>query len=156
MSAHWRPSSDCFKFTRAFITAAPSMLKGLRRCPTSLRWRLIQFPSPITTVRSLQTRNASSKPSHVIAIQTTRSFHQSILPRQSAAAAAQVQEEPEHRALTNEQIDQQGPAKKFVELAERGLISQRIINTITQRMRLDTMTDVQSLTLNAALKHLDV
>ena len=45
---------------------------------------------------------------------------------------------------------------KFQELAERKMVSETVIQTITQNMKLETMTQVQSLTINETLKGIDV
>jgi hypothetical protein len=49
-----------------------------------------------------------------------------------------------------------GPVTEFGELARRGLVHPAIINTITKQMRLTTMTDVQTRTINEALSGVDV
>lgn len=128
------------------------MLKSLRRCPTSLRWRLTHSPSPITTLRSLQTAEAGSPPSISIPFQVVRSIHEQQRRYASAATAPAAQADGDS---VNERIIN-GPATKFAQLAEQGLVHPRVIGTLTQKMRLDTMTEVQSLTLNEALKHKDV
>jgi ATP-dependent RNA helicase MSS116, mitochondrial len=45
---------------------------------------------------------------------------------------------------------------KFTELAEHGLISPKVIDTIVNRMNIHTMTDVQRLTINECLDGADV
>lgn len=45
---------------------------------------------------------------------------------------------------------------RFQELADQGLISSNVIDTITQRMNIETMTDVQRLTINETLDGTDV
>ena len=50
---------------------------------------------------------------------------------------------------------QYGPATKFAELAERNLVSEKIVRTLTEDMGLVTMTQVQSLTINETLKGVD-
>lgn len=49
-----------------------------------------------------------------------------------------------------------GPVTKFKELAERGMVCDTIVRTITKDMGLETMTQVQSLTINETLKGVDV
>lgn len=51
---------------------------------------------------------------------------------------------------------QYGPVTKFAELSERNLVCSRVVDTITRDMKLETMTDVQSLTINETLKGIDV
>ncbi|MCJ1284670.1 hypothetical protein MMC26_004006 [Xylographa opegraphella] len=48
------------------------------------------------------------------------------------------------------------PITKFHELADRKMVSPTVIRTITQDMKLETMTQVQSLTINETLKGIDV
>ena len=49
-----------------------------------------------------------------------------------------------------------GPITKFKELAERGLVCQTVVDTLTKDMGLETMTEVQSKTINETLKGIDV
>jgi ATP-dependent RNA helicase MSS116, mitochondrial len=49
-----------------------------------------------------------------------------------------------------------GPVTEFSELARRGLVHPNIINTITKQMRLTTMTDVQTRSINEALSGVDM
>lgn len=72
-------------------------------------------------------------------------FHQSSKWQQIAAAEAHT-----------EQPTQDGPVTEFKELATRGLVHPNLINTITKQMKLQTMTDVQTRTINEALSGIDV
>ena len=47
-------------------------------------------------------------------------------------------------------------ATKFQDLADRKLVAPTVIKTITEDMKLETMTLVQSLTINETLKGIDV
>ena len=49
-----------------------------------------------------------------------------------------------------------GPVTKFKELAEREMVCQTVVDTITQGMGLETMTQVQSLTITQSLKGKDM
>ena len=49
-----------------------------------------------------------------------------------------------------------GTITKFRDLADKGYVDPVIIDTITKKMGLETMTQVQSLTINEALKGVDV
>lgn len=49
-----------------------------------------------------------------------------------------------------------GPVTKFKDLAERGMVCQTVVDTITKDMGLETMTQVQSLTMNESLKGKDM
>lgn len=48
------------------------------------------------------------------------------------------------------------PITKFKELEERGLVHRNVIRTITNEMKLETMTEVQTRTINEALKGTDM
>ena len=50
----------------------------------------------------------------------------------------------------------QGAVTKFQELADRKLVCKTVVDTITKDMKLETMTQVQSLTINETLKGIDV
>lgn len=49
-----------------------------------------------------------------------------------------------------------GRVTKFHQLADLNMVSPVIINTLTKGMGLETMTQVQSLTINETLKGIDV
>ncbi|KAL8859494.1 MAG: hypothetical protein Q9178_003893 [Gyalolechia marmorata] len=51
---------------------------------------------------------------------------------------------------------QHGPVTRFVELQERGMVCPTLVKTLVEDMRLETMTQVQSLTINETLKGGDV
>jgi ATP-dependent RNA helicase MSS116 len=76
----------------------------------------------------------------------THEFHQSAKWRQEAAAEAQDQEFEAN----------DGPVTQFKDLALRGLVHPNVINTITKQMKIQTMTDVQSRTINEALSGVDM
>lgn len=84
--------------------------------------------------------------------------------RHATAEAQLVEKEVEEevsaqRLPTDEQIEEAvryGPVTKFAELLERKMVSKSIVDTLTQRMGLETMTQVQSLTINESLKGIDV
>jgi ATP-dependent RNA helicase MSS116 len=71
-------------------------------------------------------------------------FHESAKWRQNAAVAEQTYEAND------------GPVTRFADLAKRGLVHPAIIKTITDKMKLETMTDVQTRTINEALSGVDV
>jgi ATP-dependent RNA helicase MSS116 len=74
------------------------------------------------------------------------SFHQSAKWRQEAAVAQAAVEE----------AGEQGLVTKFHELASKGLVHPNIVNVITKKMKLETMTDVQTRTINEALSGVDM
>lgn len=77
----------------------------------------------------------------------------------SAQAAEQnVLEEETYQKTSSEapRSISHGPVTRFKELAERGMVCDTIVRTITDDMGLETMTQVQSLTINETLKGVDV
>ena len=49
-----------------------------------------------------------------------------------------------------------GPITKFKDLGQRGQVCETVVETITKDMGLETMTQVQSLTINESLKGIDM
>ena len=101
---------------------------------------------------------------------TARALHSTPYHRQDAgtvqreddAAAESPRTQKENnpqRSSMGSRVDaasQLGPVTKFHELAERQLVSPVLVETLTRDMKLETMTDVQSLTINQTLKGVDV
>lgn len=79
--------------------------------------------------------------------QIYRSFHVSSSLRSAQAAEAQT---VDAESTPTERITE------FADLAKNGLINPKIINTITRGMKITTMTDVQSMTINETLRGDDV
>ena len=78
----------------------------------------------------------------------TRSFYLSPSWNQVQAVGVVQQQNAEPRS--DERITQ------FAELASKGLVSNKIISSITNKMGLSSMTDIQSLTIHETLKGNDV
>ena len=51
---------------------------------------------------------------------------------------------------------QHGPVTKFQDLVERGMVCKTVVDTITKAMGLETMTEVQSMTISRSLKGQDM
>ena len=137
---------------------------------------------PASTVSSLLYRSISSRcirTTNALGVQqciprdgyeiSARSFGTSTKWRQVAAAATAheeeaVQSEAEQGYSLNEPSSNlqtkrptnYGPVTTFKELAERGMVSGTVIDTLTRQMGLETMTHVQTLTINEILKGHDV
>lgn len=148
------------------------MLGALRRGST-LAPRIL---SSASSIRFRSTNCSSSllqlsKPANISA-STSRLRFRTIVQTircQSNAAAALAEELPFEGELEHEvngqkppsdsEIDQDtnhGPITKYQELADRGLVDKNVIKTITSTMRIETMTQVQSMTINETLKGADV
>lgn len=94
-----------------------------------------------------------------------RTLHSSPLWRRSAPAVAEAELDEDfivgqvEKPLSDSQSNaatEHGPVTKFQELADRGMVSPTVVKTLTQDMRLETMTQVQSLTINETLRGIDV
>ena len=51
---------------------------------------------------------------------------------------------------------QHGPVTKFKDLVERGMVCRTVVDTITKVMGLETMTEVQSMTISQSLNGKDM
>ena len=143
------------------------MLNAVCRGPASVARSLrlsSRLCSRIPTTRSSFQSNTPSKTAFL-----PRTFVTSARCKQHAAQA--IRQDPEELEgeieeeiaqsppPSSQQIDeavQHGPVTKFADLSTRGLVSQTVVDTLTQNMKLETMTQVQSLTINETIKGTDV
>lgn len=114
---------------------------ALSPCPWS-RYPLERGSSPVIAVRSLSS-----------AIR----YQQRASPR---AIEEEIQEEvnapepPSESAIR--EATQHGPVTRFQGLSDRKMVCDTLVKTITRDMGLETMTQVQSMTINETLKGIDV
>lgn len=147
------------------------MLNILRRGPASATTSLLAIPFCSQCARAVRLRGGQQiKPAPRIRYPfTARSFGTSPPWKRSAAADAAYNEDlfegeieqeiDAEKPLSNAQTNQatkQGSVTKFMDLAERGLVCRTVVDTLVNDMGLETMTQVQSLTLNESLKGTDV
>ena len=126
------------------------MLGALRRCSTSLARSQSLGANTSRIVQRLNTARAS------IFLHTQfqqrndhwRCYHQS--RHLGASAAAQVAE------TSQQDASHPGVITQFQDLASEGLVSSVVIDTITKDMKFEVMTDVQSATINEALRGTDM
>jgi hypothetical protein len=85
----------------------------------------------------------------------SRTFHTTLIRRNTAAAEQFTIEDASTSSPPPPPAQQSGPVTQFSELAERGLVNENVVRAITQSMRIDTMTPVQSKTLNQTLSGID-
>ena len=71
------------------------------------------------------------------------------------AVEAEIQDEV-NTEQSNGQVTPQGPVTRFQDLSDRNLVCNTLVQTITRDMGLETMTPVQSKTINETLKGTDV
>ncbi|KAG8629552.1 hypothetical protein KVT40_003417 [Elsinoe batatas] len=76
------------------------------------------------------------------------------VPRISSAPAASLHRYFSSTPHRNEA--QEAKITKFAELAQQGLVNEAIVDSITQKMGLETMTEIQSATVRSALQGVDV
>lgn len=141
------------------------MLSTARRGPTSIA-RSIRLPS--TTPRVFETSRyyrALYKRAQIQPLATVRAFNVATLFYQQAAARAQIIESEVEEEINSQQPPkdkqireavQHVPVTRFAELLERGMVCDSVVKTITEDMGLETMTQVQSMTINETLKGIDV
>ena len=146
------------------------MLTVLRRGPTSFANPLRCSSVAATCSRSLRTHqsalltssNAASRP-HL------RKFSIYTPWRQQSAEAAAVREVEAELEHTDDGHAQKpasttrvggtadfGPVTQFKDLGDRNLVSKTVVDTLTGDMGLETMTPVQSMTIDESIKGVDM
>lgn len=124
-----------FRTSASFSTSIATMLAPLRRCSASLP-RFSRFAS--TSSRSAFV----ASPAHILR-----------LSRQSKTVL------PAIRSFTSTsrwREVEEGPITRFEELDMKGLVHPSVIQSITEDMKLSSMTDVQTATINEALAGRDM
>lgn len=134
--------------------------RGLASIPKS-----VYSPS----IRAICIETPSTRPylphlSRSLAVSPIRTFSVLPLNRQRAAAAAAVADEiadevSAQQPPSDSQLDEatsHGPVTRFKELGERKMVCPTVVKTLVEDMKLETMTQVQSLTINETLKGGDV
>lgn len=128
------------------------MFGALRRCPATLSRSL-----STTAIASRALHTPLSQSSRVLRTPTSRFANVSIAGFHHSAKWQQIATQTEtEQNITEDSIAEDGPVTEFQELATRGLVHPNLIRTITSQMRLSTMTDVQTRTINEALSGVDV
>ena len=135
------------------LTIRLQMFNALRRGPTSIA-QLTRLPSsiPRSIPRIQQSLRCYGNPNIV-----ARAFSSKAPLRQHAAARvveAEIEQTPSDNP-TKEAI-RHGPVTQFQELSDRSMVCDTLVKTITRNMGLETMTQVQSMTINETLKGIDV
>ena len=146
------------------------MLNTLRRGPASIT-RVLHSSSTSSTVciRIARARQLQLRPIQTPFVTSSRALHSSPQWRRYATATAEVQDEAIEGQIADEVNSQRPPSNadidistrlgrvtKFHQLADLNMVSPVVVKTLTQDMGLETMTQVQSLTINETLKGIDV
>lgn len=146
------------------------MLNIARRGPSSVARSLSSLSNCSRCSRPAYTRNLHRCLPRLISPITARPFGSSSQWRRSYAASAAAVEDEAIEGEIEQEVSSQtrpsdaqinravrhGPVTKFKELAERGMVCQTVVDTITKDMGLETMTQVQTLTITESLKGLDM
>lgn len=113
--------------------------------------KFVTARSPLQATRILSTRS-------IRAISTTPQWSQRALASREEEYEVEEQVDAQ-QPPSDSQIDeatQSGLVTRFEDLGTRNLVCQTIVNSLTQDMGLETMTQVQSLTIDETLKGIDV
>ncbi|KAJ9667618.1 hypothetical protein H2201_002153 [Coniosporium apollinis] len=143
------------------------MLGALRRSTASLPRTLPTSTLSLSTSARVFQSSVARSPCRQSILRlpaANRAFHQTVQWQQHAVPAAEravveaevEQEVGAERPSSDIEIAALGPVTKFHELETRGLVHPNVVRTITKEMRLETMTEVQSRTINEGLKGVDV
>ncbi|KAL9090913.1 MAG: hypothetical protein Q9165_005121 [Trypethelium subeluteriae] len=138
------------------------MLGASRRCLASFTRK---FPTSSTAIRPSHlssafehTRTVTNR--NIGLLTSSRTLHNGSWSRQNAAAEAEIRDEVNaQRPPSDQSINEAtlgGPITRFAELSSRRLVHDNVVRTVTEEMGLETMTDVQSLTIQEALKGTDI
>ena len=145
------------------LTIRRQMFKSMRRGPTSIV-QLLRFSSSLSrcsssSVPRIPNRLGCYGNPNV----ATRAFSFRAPLRQHAAARvvdAEIEQDVNaQQPPSDNQINEatrHGPVTKFQELSDRSMVCSTLVKTITKDMGLETMTQVQSMTINETLKGIDV
>lgn len=125
------------------------MFGAVRRCPATLARNLASVST--RTLRTPLTHNSS-----VLRIPLQSARLQNVSFAGFHNSATRWQQEAQEAQEAQQSIEEDGPVTEFKELATRGLVHPNLIRTITNQMKLTTMTDVQTRTINEALSGVDM
>lgn len=139
------------------------MFNAVRRGPASIV-KSACSPYPTRYLRFILPPPLTSKASRILPLLSACNFSAFHVTRQRAAEAAIIEDEIDHQVTaqgppSDPQIGdatRHGPVTRFIELQERGMVCPTVVKTLVEDMRLETMTQVQSLTINETLKGGDV
>lgn len=123
------------------------MFSAMRRCPATLSRALSSAALSHRVIQSSlsQTSIASRRLAPRVPAIAIAAFHQCAAWQNIAAAEAAEQG-----------TEESAPITRFADLATEGLVHPNVVDTITKKMKLETMTDVQTRTINEALSGVDV
>lgn len=138
------------------------MFGAFRRGPASVvRPAVITYTSSnvLQTCRRPLQLNISGKallrilqPSHVRALSTASQFYRYDLGQVAKDVPGEAVGTASSTIPGDGRPKEDGLVTSFAELAERNMVAKTVVDTLTKDMRLETMTEVQSLTINESLK----
>lgn len=141
------------------------MLNAARRGPASIAKSFLSPSRSSTCIKSITARSPQHATTRILLTRSIRAI--STTPQWSQRALANPEEEEydveeqgdAQQPPSDSQIDegtQHGLVTKFEDLGTRQMVCKTVVDTITKQMGLETMTQVQSLTINETLKGIDV
>lgn len=140
------------------------MLTAVRRGPASILISASARPLPKSWIKSIISQPLYAKYPRIPTSSPIRPFSNSSSYRQQTAETAAVESEIEEEVSAERppsdteigEATQHGPVTKFRQLGERKMVCDTVVKTLVEDMKLETMTQVQSLTINETLKGGDV
>lgn len=142
------------------------MLNAARRGPASIAKSLLSPSRSSRCIQFITTRSPLQATTRIIPPRLIRTISSSPQWSRGGLASREFEEDQEieeqvdaQQPPSNSRIDeatQHGPVTRFEDLGIRKMVSETVVNTITQEMGLETMTQVQSLTINETLRGIDV
>jgi len=111
---------------------------------------LLAISTPVNCLRIHSSRLPSTAPHRPLPLCLLRQLHATTLWRNQEAFAVAEEVDEELPSSSG------GPATKFHELADRQMVSRTVVDTLVKDMKLETMTEVQAMTINETLKGVDV
>lgn len=139
------------------------MFQVLRRGPALIGRPFLLRSSSIRCIQSITNRHRPSAVTRILtavsepdrAYSTTQRWAQ-LAYAQRESALDDFQSQPPASDASTEFTDQNGPVTKFKDLEKRGMVCRTLVDTVTGKMGLETMTHVQTLTINESLKGIDM
>ncbi|WPH00201.1 DEAD-domain-containing protein [Acrodontium crateriforme] len=124
------------------------MRRAFTRCSASLRpSSTLATTSQFAKLNTI--RWSALRASPLVNSQITRSLHQASQLREQAVAAVAAEKD-------GSEIYENGKITRFEELETSGILHANIVRNLTKVMGIETMTDVQSATINEALSGNDI
>ena len=134
---------------QSLVQTPCKMRRAFQRCSASLPRTISSGPSS-SVARFCISRNGELRAVSRAGAAQLRQIHESRRTRQEAATAAETA--PQEAGTGSAPV----PITRFEELETRDIVHRNVVQTITKKMGLETMTEVQQKTINEALSGKDI